>query len=110
MIIKSKSILYKTDQAWKFRFMLVSCLICFVVVVGDFILYSDSQWQFHFIITIGLSVFFLGQIVAYTIRCPNCKSRWWWNEVRTQSGNRAFDNLVSKEICPDCGLNNAHFI
>jgi peptidoglycan/LPS O-acetylase OafA/YrhL len=103
MIVKKDSILYRTNQAWKFNVPQIGFLLI-LLLFGLAFLYSTKEWQHPaYITSVGiLSVISL--LVPYTIRCPSCKTRWWWEALKQPLFSKALTALVSQKACPKCGF------
>lgn len=41
-------------------------------------------------------------VLAFTIKCPNCRERWWWDAIISMDSNK-LTNLNTQESCPLCG-------
>jgi len=105
MIIKKESILCRTNQAWKYRMILwgiwpVSILFC----LG--FLYSTSDWQYLVCVTFAGVFAFLSLFIAFTIQCPECKSRWWWEALKKPLNAGSLQTFASQKACPTCGFSN----
>jgi len=103
MLIEKKSILSRSRQAWKYRIMLVAFWIAVTVIVASWFL-STSQWQFESGLIIGGIIALIGGIFPFTIRCPKCRSRWYWHALKTPVGGYGLEMLFSKKTCPNCGF------
>ena len=75
MIINKNTILYRTNQAWKYEFIVMGGIAAaFPLIIIGFNL-STIEWQRTLcLIAIG-AYSVIGFILGYTIQCPACKSR-----------------------------------
>ena len=105
MIIKKDSILYRTNQAWKYRMTLVSIWPISILFCMGF-LYSTSEWQYLTCVTVAGVLALLALFISFTIQCPACKSRWWWQALKRPLHSRSLQKFTSQTSCPACGFSN----
>jgi hypothetical protein len=106
-MISKDSILYRTDQSWKFR-LLLGVYVAAVIVFGAQWL-RGSAWF--------LPVTFFGSVVAaaslavpwWSIRCPRCGTRWFWLAISQKHTDNWYKWLASQSTCPVCGYNGVTF-
>ena len=99
------SVIRQTKQGWK---LIASfgglCLGAGSLFVAEhFVKRSNAKvWALMMLASIAVS---LGSFcfACFTIRCPACKSRWFWDGVRGQSARSWLFWLMSQRTCPKCG-------
>jgi len=99
------SVIKQTGQWWK---LIVSFFG--VLLGGGVIFLADhcrKQWgaELWGITMLGGSAFSLGCFcfACLSIRCPTCRSRWFWDGVRGQGVRNWLAWLLSQRTCPRCG-------
>jgi protein-S-isoprenylcysteine O-methyltransferase Ste14 len=103
MIVKKDSILYRTNQAWKFNVPQIGFLLI-LLLFGLAFLYSTKEWQHNAYIAVSVTLCFASLLIQYTIKCPSCKTRWWWEAIKQPLSSKAITALVSQQSCPKCGF------
>ncbi len=107
-MIKKESILYRTHQAWKYHVMVLFNFIGFAFItliilrqinIVRFIYLSDTELS-----VIGLTFMILGELFAFSIRCPKCKKRWWWHLLKSPTISIKQRDLRIQKECPLCGF------
>ena len=108
MKIKKESILYRTNQAWKYRVMVllnsigsifITLIILRQVNVMHFTYFDDLE-----LAVIGLVFLLLGSVFALSISCPRCRCRWWWYMLKSKYALVKRRDLRTQKECPSCGF------
>ena len=101
---KQESILYRTDQAWKYSTSLAVGSFAVLIAVGAFYFYPFQSWQFELCLAVAIVLSIAKFLIAFRIKCPKCKSRWYWQALKTSVGDNGFGKLRSQKACPACGF------
>jgi predicted RNA-binding Zn-ribbon protein involved in translation (DUF1610 family) len=104
---KQKSILYRTDQAWKYNTSLAVGSFAVLIAVGAFYFYSYQSWQFELCIALAVALSIAKFSIAFRIKCPKCGSRWYWQALKTSVSDNGLGKLRSQEACPACGYSGS---
>lgn len=102
-MIEKHSILYRTHQAWKY-YAYLTCVLVASVLGGLSFLYQYTQWQQSALgIGGGGVIAFMGFCAAFSIKCPKCRARWYWNGLKKAITSTEVDSFRSQRNCPNCG-------
>jgi len=107
-MINKESILYRTNQAWKYRAMVLlngvgSIFIALIILRQVNIMHFTYFDDLELSIT-GLVFFTSGSFFALSISCPQCKCRWWWYMLKSKYALVKDRDLRTQKECPSCGL------
>ena len=106
MIINKNTILYRTNQAWKYKFIVMGAIAAAIPMIILGFNLSALEWlRTLCLIAIG-AYSVIGFIFGYTIKCPACKSRWWWESLKHPLGGKKSVQYLYQESCPSCGFIN----
>jgi Na+/melibiose symporter-like transporter len=98
------SIIKKSGQSWKMRVSIFGIIISGALMFsGSFIGRTNSQFDLYPLIPVGALIGMLSFIFAiFSIRCPNCKDKWFWRAVSKRDKNNWLIWLENQSNCSEC--------
>src|SRR6185437_2483512 len=100
MAIPEDSLLYRTGQLWKLRFLL-GVYVALLIMIGA-PLETDSAW---FAPVMALSAIVAAASLAvpwWSIRCPRCRAAWFWLAISQKHNVGWYKWLSTLPSCPVC--------
>jgi hypothetical protein len=105
-----ESLLTRTGQMWKLRTLEVGAWTSLVIMAGAtwFQLETKMPSRIYGAIAFLAAIIASASLIApYSIRCPRCRTRWFWLAINT-SRSRWHRSLKSQSLCQVCGYTVAN--
>jgi hypothetical protein len=98
------SAIAKTGQAWKGIAAISVVILGSLIMFAGMLSHSRDQSLAWFSVTLGgMALAALGfAFGCWSIRCPECGSRWLWLAVTKRGVGSWLEWLVSRTQCPTC--------
>ena len=104
MINTQESILFRTNQEWKYLALLAVNWLGVIIFIGSFYYFSHPTQQL--LLMVAGMFFITGFFVSLRIKCPKCGSLWYWQALKRPVGSGGFGKLSSLNACPTCGFSD----
>jgi len=105
MTKNKKSILSRTNQAWKYYASLIIDFIGFIIFSLPFIFQTNPQQKIPYF-TVALICFVIGFYIQYNMKCPKCKVSWYLLALKKPLELNSIVKIRLMNSCPKCGFKN----
>ncbi len=94
---KQETIIYRTNQALRFKISLVLDWVGIILAVLAFYYYLHPL----FIVASG-GLITMGCFIQLRIKCPKCGTFWYWQALKLPLGDNQIEKIYSQKNCPIC--------
>lgn len=99
---RNNSLLARTRQTWKLRTAITSWLLAPVLMVAPWALGLSSESLSHGALLLATLAAANGFVLSFIIKCPRCRTRWFWRAMQSRAPGDWHEALKSQSICPTC--------
>jgi hypothetical protein len=103
------SIIKDSNQMWKIFVFLIITALCGATIIFQSLLYAPIGKSETMVLVIAATILGILTFVwaSFSIKCPNCKSKFVWYAVSKLNSGKWLSWLLSSDKCPTCGYSNS---